>query len=215
MKTIAIWTMVTAFLLLGGCTSAESYVKAGYNFAGLDKIAVIDVQCNVISDAAKNQIADFIGMELLKKGYTVIERAQVEALLEEHKFQKTELTSQTGAARAGRILNVPTVVVVNIPNFDEEISMTAKMIDVEDASILWMGSGSGTTGRFLSTIFGAAVGAGAGAAVSGDDDKLLGGVIGGVLGGAAGRALTPQKAKKAQKIIKKMCKSLPYRLPAR
>ena len=215
MKTIAIWAPVLAFLVVGGCTSAESYVKAGFNFDEVDKVAVIDVQCNVISDAAKSQIADFLGMELLKKGYTVIERAQVESLLKEHEFQATDVTSQEGAARAGRILNVPTVVVINIPNFGEEINMTAKMIDVENAGVLWMGSGSGTTGRTLSTIFGAAAGAGAGAAVSGDDDKLLGGIAGGVLGGAAGRALSPQKAEKAQKIIKKMCKSLPYRLPGR
>lgn len=215
MKINCVYVLVIAILLIGGCSSGESYVKAGYDFAGLDKIAIADVQGDVAGEAAKNQIADFFGMELLRRGYMPIERAQVQSLLEEHEFQASDLTTDEGAARAGRILNVPVVLVVNIPNFGEEMSMTAKMIDVEDGSVLWMGSGLGSTGRTLATIFGAAGGAAAGVAIAGGDtdDRTIGGIAGGVLGGVAGRALSPQKAQKAQEMIKKMCKSLPYRYP--
>ncbi len=215
MKIICAYVFVMVILLAGGCSSGESYVKAGYNFAGLDKIAIADVQGDVGSEAAKNQIADFFAMELMKKGYTPVERAQVQSLLKEHEFQASDLTTDEGAARAGRILNVPVVLVVNIPNFGEEMSMTAKMIDVEDGSVLWAGSGLGSTGRSLATIAGAAGGAVAGVAVAGGDtdDRTIGGIAGGVLGGVAGQALSPQKAQKAQEMIKKMCKSLPYRYP--
>jgi hypothetical protein len=215
MKIVCVYMLVIAILLIGGCSSGESYVKAGYDFAGLDKIAIVDVQGDVAGEAAKNQIADFFGMELMKKGYTPVERAQVQSLLKEHEFQASDLTTDEGAARAGRILNVPVVLVVNIPNFGEEISMTAKMLDVEDGTVLWMGSGLGSTGRTLATIAGAAGGAVAGVAIAGGetDDRTVGGIAGGVLGGVAGRALSPQKAQKAQEIIKKMCKSLPHRFP--
>lgn len=215
MKINCVYVLVIAILLIGGCSSGESYVKAGYDFTRLDKIAIVDVQGDVAGEAAKNQIADFFVMELMKKGYTPVERAQVQSLLEEHEFQASDLTTDEGAARAGRILNVPVVLVVNIPNFGEEMSMTAKIIDVEDGSVLWMGSGLGSTGRTLATIFGAAGGAAAGVAVAGGDtdDRTIGGIAGGVLGGVAGRALSPQKAQKAQEMIKKMCKSLPYRYP--
>jgi hypothetical protein len=215
MKINCVYVLVIAILLIGGCSSGESYVKAGYDFARLDKIAIADVQGDVSGEAAKNQIADFFVMELMKKGYTPIERAQVQSLLEEHEFQASDLTTDEGAARAGRILNVPVVLVVNIPNFGEEMSMTAKMIDVEDGSVLWAGSGMGSTGRTLATIAGAAGGAAAGVAVAGGDtdDRTIGGIAGGVLGGVAGQALSPQKAQKAQEMIKKMCKSLPYRYP--
>ena len=215
MKINCVYVLVIALLLIGGCSSGESYVKAGYDFTRLDKIAIADVQGDVAGEAAKNQIADFFEMELLRRGYMPIERAQVQSLLEEHEFQASDLTTDDGAARAGRILNVPVVLVVNIPNFGEEMSMTAKMIDVEDGSVLWAGSGLGSTGRTLATIFGAAGGAAAGVAVAGGDtdDRTIGGIAGGVLGGVAGRALSPQKAQKAQEMIKKMCKSLPYRYP--
>jgi hypothetical protein len=217
MKIVVVCAVVIAVMLIGGCSSGESYVKAGYDFTRLDKIAIVDVQGDISSEPAKNQIADFFGMELLKKGFEPVERAQVQTLLKEQKFQTSGLTSQEGAAKAGRILNVPAVLVVNIPNFGEQMSMTAKMIDVETAGILWMGSGSGKTQKTLSTIFGAAAGAGAGAAagaaVGGKDSTVIGGVAGGVLGGVAAHELSPQKAEKAQQVIKKICKGLPGKPP--
>ena len=214
MRTVCLCTLLVA-LLFGGCATGtgESFMRAGYDFSQLDKVAVIEVSGAVRGEAAKNQIGDFFAMELLKKGYTPVERAQVQALLKEQKFQATDVTSAEGAARAGRILNVPAVLLVNIPTYREEMNMTVKMIDVEDGGILWMGSGSGRTGKTLSTILGAAAGAAGGVVIAGDDkdDKVLGGVIGGVLGGVAGRALSPQQAVQVQKIIKKICVELPPR----
>jgi len=211
MKTTCLFLLAATVLYVGGCSSAESYVRAGYDFSKVDKIAVVDVVGDVRGDLAKNQISDFFVMELLKKGYLPVERAQVQSLLQEHKFQSGQLTPAEDAARAGRILNVPAVLIVNVSVSGEEVNMTGKMIDVEDASVLWLGSGSGSTGRTLSTIAGAAAGAGAGVVVGGEDNEVLGGVIGGVLGGVAGRALSPQVAEKTREIVKKMCKDLPLR----
>jgi hypothetical protein len=212
MKKVCLNVLLIAVLFVVGCSKGESYVRAGYDFSKLTKVAVVDVAGVVEGDAAKNQIADFFGMELLKKGYTVVERAQVQTLLDEQDFQASDLTNTEDAAKAGRILNIPVAFVVNIPKYNQDMSMTAKMIDVEDASILWMGTASGTTGKTLATIFGAAAGAAAGAGVAGEGNELAGGIIGGVLGGVAGNALSPQQAEHLQKMAKKMCKDLPMRL---
>lgn len=211
MKTVYICVLMSSVVILNACSSGESYFRAGYDFDRVNKIAVVDVVGPVGGDAAKNQISDFFIMELLKKGYAPVERAQVQSLLKEQDFQASEITVAEGAAQAGKILNVPAVLVVNVPEFDDKISMTAKMVDVQDASILWLASGSGKSSELLSTITGAALGAGAGIAVSGEDDKVIGGTVGGVLGGAAGHVLSPQKAEKTKEIIKKMCQSLPQR----
>ena len=219
MKIVSVCAAVITVMLIGGCSSGESYAKAGYDFTRLDKVAVVDVQGDINGEPAKNQIADFFAMELLKKGFAPVERTQVQTLLKEQQFQTSGLTSPEGAAKAGRILNIPAAMIVNIPNFGEEISMTAKIVDVENAGILWMGSGSGKTGTLLSTILGTVAGAGAGAAagevVGGKDSTAIGTVAGGVLGGAAGYELSPQKAEKAREIIKKICKTLPTRPPAK
>ncbi len=211
MKAVVLNVLLIALLFVIGCSKGESYVRAGYDFSKLTKVAVIEVAGVVEGDTAKNQIADFFRMELMKKGYTVVERAQVQTLLDEQDFQASDLTNTEDAAKAGRILNIPVVLVVNIPKYNQDMSMTAKMIDVEDASILWMGSASGTTGKTLATIFGAAAGAAAGAGVAGEGNELAGGIIGGVLGGVAGNALSPQQAEHLQKMAKKMCKDLPMR----
>ncbi len=214
MRTICICTLLTV-MVAGGCASqkGESYSKVGFNFGSLDQVAVLEVSGAVRGDAAKNQIGDFFAMELIKRGYTPVERARVQSLLKEQEFQASDITSDAGAAKAGEILNVSAVLLVNIPTYKEEMNMTAKIINVEDGSILWVGSASGSTGKTLSTVAGAVAGAAVGAVVAGGDtrDRVAGGVIGGVIGGVAGNALSPQQAEQVQKLIKKLCKEMPDR----
>lgn len=212
MRIVCVCTLLAA-LVVGGCASGkgESYSRVGFNFAELDKVAILEVSGAVSGETVKNQIGTFFEMELMKRGYTPVERSRVQALLKEQEFQASDITSSENAARAGHILNVPAVLLINIPKYKEEMSMTAKMINVEDGGILWIGNGSGSTGKTFSTILGAAAGAAAGAVVAGGDssDRVVGGVIGGVLGGVAGQALSPQQEEQVQKIIKKVCESMP------
>jgi len=214
MRTISAFVTVMALWLAGGCTSGQSYELPGYDFNKINKVAIVDVVGDVGSNMAKNQLSDMFAMELVKKGFTPVERSQVQSLLKEHEFQAGNLTPEEDAVRAGKILNVPAVAIINVSVRGEEMSMTAKIIEVETGAVVWIGSGSGSTGRTLATIAGAAAGAGAGAAIGGKDNRVFGGIVGGVLGGVAGRALSPQVAEKAQQIIKKMCKNLPYRTAA-
>jgi len=202
---------VVSLVLLSGCTSGEGYYRKDYDYSNVQKIAVVDVIGPVGGEAARNQIADFFAMELLKKGYSPIERAQVHVLLKEQEFQASAITSSEDAAKAGRILNVPAVLIVNVPKFGEDIQMTAKMVNVEDGSILWMSTGKGKGGKTLGTIVGAAAGAIIGYAATGEDDKVLGAIGGGVAGGAAGNLLTPDEAEKMLEIIRKVCETLPSR----
>ena len=216
MRTLYV-SMILTVVIAEGCASqkGESYSRVGFNFGTLDKIAILDVSGAVHGEAAKNQIADYFNMELIQRGYTPVERSEVQKILKEQEFQASDITSNTDAAKAGKILNVPAVLLVNIPTYKEDMDMTAKIIDVEDGSILWVGSASGSTGKTLSTIVGAAAGAAAGAVIAGGDtrDKVAGGVIGGVLGGVAGNALSPRQAEQVQKLIKKLCKDMPPRYP--
>jgi len=213
-KHACVLAVLAAVIAACGCTSGESYTAPGFNFANLNKVAIVEVDSPLGSRAAENQIADFFAMELLKKGYTPIERQQVDAILKEQEFQAGSLTSNEEAARAGRILNVPAVMIVNIPTWGERIDMTAKLVKVEDGSILWLGTGSGGTRKTLSTVVGAAIGAGAGAAVGGGDssDRAVGAVVGGVAGGLAGHALSPSEAKASQNLVRKIMESLPPRV---
>ncbi len=202
MRTTLCMSIVTV-LLIGGCSTQDSSYRPDYNFGEVDKIAIVAIEGAVRSEAAKNQIADLFMMELLKKGYAPVERAQVKALLMEQELQSTDLTSAEGAVEAGLILEVPAVFIVNIPHFGENISMTAKLMDVNDGIILWMGRGEGKGGRSLLNVFG--IGAGAGS----EDDALLADFDGGLLDSGTGQPLSPQETNNMQSIIKRICHSLP------
>ncbi|MBC8472322.1 MAG: hypothetical protein H8D56_22910 [Planctomycetes bacterium] len=200
--------MLIAILFIGGCASgrAESHSRAGYNFSMLDSVAVVAVEGALQSRAAKNQIAEYFEMELLKKGYAPKEWSNIAAALEEKEVKAEDLGTEAGLAEAAEIINVPAILIVNIPHFGDEIFITAKMVDVADGSVLWIGSGTSKTGGILG------LGSGWGAGRSQEND-LFGGVPGGVMGGGvADYALSPQDAEKVQRLIRRMCNTLPSRL---
>jgi len=211
MRWITVIALLCAIIVLNGCTSGESYYRSDYNFSAVDKIAVINVVGPVGGEAARNQISSFFEMELLQRGFNPVERAQIHELLKEQKFQASSVTSDEGATHAGRILNVPVVMLINVPKFGNDIQLSAKMIDVEDGSILWMGNASGSANKTLGTVIGAAAGAAVGVAATGHDDRVVGGIAGGAVGGLAGNMLTPDTATKMREITKKVCQNMPAR----
>lgn len=217
MKAVFIGLLLTT-MVLAGCASseAESQAAIGYDFSALDRVAIVEVTGRIYGEAVKNQVANMFMMELMERGYTVVERSQVKAVLKEQEFQSSDITTDQGAARAGQILNVPAVMMIDIPKYkDEKVSMTAKMIEVETGAVLWVGQGTGSTGKTLSTLVGAGLGAAAGAVLAGGDssDRVIGGVIGGVVGGVAGNALSPEQEKQVRKVVDKVTASLPSRVP--
>jgi hypothetical protein len=191
MRTITAVALLTILMLVGGCASDKNYVKAGFDFSALDKIAVIDVRGDINTDAAKNQIADLFEAELIKKGYTPMERTRAQTLLKEQQLQTFDLAAPRDVARAGLILNVPAVLVIDIPELGEEMTITAKMIDTETGGILWMTDESGGIGAKLAAIL----------------------RLGPAMPDQTSQGLSPQKAGQAKTIIKKMCKTLPAAAP--
>jgi len=205
---IVVNILLIALLFVGGCGSgrAESHFRAGYNFSMLDSVAVVAVEGALKSQAARNQIAECFEMEFLKKGYAPKEWTSVAAALEDEQVEASELNTDEGVAQAGDIVNVPAVLIINIPHYGDGITITAKLVDVADGSVLWIGNGTTKTGG----LFGFADGWGSRSAASEND--LFGGVPGGMMGGASSVALSPQEVDKVQRLIRRMCKTLPSRL---
>jgi len=203
---IVINILVIAVLLIGGCrTQRESSFRAGYDFSGVNKVAIVSVEGALPSEVAKDEIADFFAIELLERGYAPMGRAQVRASLAEQESgdEIADLTTPEGAVEAGLALDVPAVLTIKIPHFGEEISISATMIDVEDRSILWLATDTGRGGGGFSSIFSSKSG-------GRNDEGLLGPVMGDVMGSTE-QPLSPQDAERAQRIVKNMCRSLPMK----
>ncbi|MHC4324111.1 MAG: hypothetical protein ACYSUX_07545 [Planctomycetota bacterium] len=196
--------IIATVLIIGGCrTQQESSYRAGYDFSGVDKVAIVSVEGALPSEVAMDEIADFFAIELLERGYAPMGRAQVRASLAEQETDAeiADLTTPEGAVAAGLALDVPAVLTIKVPHFGDEISISAAMIDVEDHSILWLSKGPTRGGSGFSTMFRSNSG-------SGNEEGLLGPVMGDVLG-STDQPLSPQDAERIQRIVKKMCRSLP------
>ena len=204
-------------LMVTACASVSGsgQYNQTYDFSSIERTAVVSVE-GVGGDAARGQIANLFNQALLGLGYSPIERSQINAVLEEQDFSRSAVTSASGAAQAGRILNVDSVVLVNLPEFGDNMSMSAQMIDVEDGTILWSASGSARTGadmtRRAGQLLGAIGGGIIGAEVGGDSTGAVVGGVGGAVGGdILGDRLSKQRQEQAAVLVDQLTQSLPMR----
>lgn len=207
MRTLFVM-LITMGLLVGGCGSSQkSSSRQGYDFSGVEKVAVVSVEGALRSEVAKDQIADFFAMELLEHGYAPVGRAQVRSSLKKQEVDLADLGTTERAVEVGKLLDVPAVLAIDIPHFGEQISITGKMINVADGSILWLSSGRGKGKRTLSNVFGLSESSSDSSAAV--QDPMFTEVIGGAMGDLSKQPLSPEEARRAQSVIKKMCTSLP------
>lgn len=203
--------LLLCIVLIGttGCATSDSVISPAFHEIKPDKVALVAISGDIRGEAPKNQVEDFFVAEMLRKGYRVIERSRVDKVLAEQDFQHSDRTTDSNAARLGKVLNVPAVITLDANVEGEKVSVTGKMINTETAEVLWVGTGGGGSGGTLATAGGAVLGALAGSQVGGGSGRIVGGVTGGVLGGAAGKSLSPQTAKVVKKAIQQMVSELP------
>lgn len=206
--------LVVSLGLVSGCATKQaggSYDR-NYDFSSVEKVAVATVEGSLESEAAKQQLIGMFNMNLLDKGYSIVERQQIRDVMDERDFQSSGVTR---ASKMGKILNTDAAIIVNVPSYKKEMSISAKMIDVQSGSVVWTANGTAKTGEALSqvtsAIGGSAVGGVIGSGASDGDAgaTAAGGGVGGVAGAVAGKELAPQKAEQASKLIKELFKELP------
>ncbi len=195
-----------------GCgTTGQSVVSPSFQARQPERIAILQVAGDIRGTAAKNQVEDIFAMELMKKGYGIVERSRVQRMLEEQGLQVSEVTAEAAAAKAGEVLNVAAVAMIDVNVEGEHLSMTGRLVDTETGEALWIGSGRGGSGRTLATVGGAAAGAAVGTQVGGGRGTTAAIIAGGILGGAAGDTLAPRTLQVVERAIQKMVEGLPSR----
>lgn len=222
LKKLALAPLMIVLMLtlaVAGCASVSGSgeYNRSYDFASIERTAVVSVAGVGSQTAARDQIASMFNQALLGLGYSPIERSQINAVLEEQDFSRSALTRASGAAEAGRVLNVDSAVIITLPEFGDNMSMSAQMVDVEDGTILWSASGSARTGADMTRRAGQLIGAigggiiGAEVGSDGTTGAAVGGVGGAVGGGIIGDALSKQRQEQAAVLIDQLTLSLPER----
>lgn len=155
MRVLVYCLLAWLVLALAGCSSGffglsdpgESYIRTGYDFSKVEMVAIVDVVGAVDSEVAKNQVSEYFTAQLLKKGYAPIERQRAQGLLSQQGFSTDHVHPELYAVEAGQALQVPVVMLISIPSFGDEISITAKLIEVNSGSALWLGRASKGYGK--------------------------------------------------------------------
>ena len=210
--------LITLIALVAGCASVSGSgeYNRSYDFSTIERTAVVSVD-GIGGQAARDQVASMFNQAMLGRGYSPVERSQIKEVLSEQDFSRSDVTSASGAARAGEILNVDSVMLVNVPEFGNDMSMSAQMVDVQNGTILWSASGSARSGadmtrragQILGAIGGGIIGAEVGS--NGGTGAIVGGVGGAVGGGIAGDALSKQRQEQTAVLVDQLTQSLPTR----
>jgi hypothetical protein len=168
---------ISAYLLLisifiSGC-APNMAIKPGYDFSGIKRIAVLNFDGEKGSAAA-----DIFILELMKKGFDVIERSRIESIIKEQDLGASGLIEPSTAKSIGKIFGVDAIITGSIIQYlpaqkrtvffpvgdtvvitpglylvergnnyviymtDAEIGISARMIDVETGSVVWVASDS-------------------------------------------------------------------------
>ncbi len=99
-------------------------------------VAILDLEGRGISDLEAATLTDRLRSEMVTVGaFVVVERGQMEMLLEEQGFQQTGCTSAECAVEVGKLLGVQKMVTGSIGKLGELYTVDARMFDVQTGEI--------------------------------------------------------------------------------
>lgn len=151
--------LALASLLLVGCASVNVHKSPSFSFDSVNKIGVTSFTS---SDQGMGQIvADQAGFEFAKKGYTVVDRGQIQSLISEKSLNMTGITDEQSSQLSimgvsellvGSLSAPPCATVMEpvnntyIPTQQCSASMSMKLIRVANGETLWQANASHSRG---------------------------------------------------------------------
>lgn len=119
-------TCLPALLLsVFGCATApdiitDSYLKPGIDFSKFERVAVMGFTDAPNVPGSGKEIADIAGLEMLKKGYDILERNQVEVILHEQRLGLSGVLESETVNQVGKILGVKAIITGTVGSYHRE-----------------------------------------------------------------------------------------------
>lgn len=150
--------LISAFivsLFLSSCAVESVIVKPGYDFTQIKRVAVIDFNDASYFNRSGALVSDLFVKYLLKTGFNVVERQELEAILREHQLSIQGILNREQVKEFGKISGVDALVTGSIsmliperdfyeggnPRFiAAQVGVTCRMISVETGEVLWAAS---------------------------------------------------------------------------
>lgn len=104
-------------------------------------IAVLDLTAKDVPRVAANAVSDIIRSEFVNIGnFTVVERSQMNAILEEQGLQMSGCTDSACAVQFGKILSAKRIVIGEVSKIKKKVMITARYVDVGSGESLFSAS---------------------------------------------------------------------------
>lgn len=148
-------------IVIAGCTpivtqpNVKSTITPNFNN---DKYKSVAVYVNDNENDRYRHIEEEFIKAMISKGYDIPARSDLSSIIKEQDFQNSNI-SDSSAAKLGKLIDVHAIVIVSV-NFIErydsvkrrvvkESEISARMIDVENGEILWIGKSTSGPYRFV------------------------------------------------------------------
>lgn len=135
MKKTIVWILIKTFLfyiIIGNLTFISAQQKKKTTTA----VLTFQSKGGVTSNEAST-LTDRLRTELVRLGtYTVLERGQMDEILEEQGFSISGCTSSECAIEAGRLLGVQTMIAGDVGKVGNVLTIDVRMFDVASGKIL-------------------------------------------------------------------------------
>ncbi len=100
-------------------------------------VAVLDFESDYFAKTITKTVTEkFIQLLLKDGGYVVVERNQIDKVLNELGFQSTGCTDKSCAVQIGKILNAERIFIGSINNIGDIIALHVKEVDVSNGQVL-------------------------------------------------------------------------------
>jgi curli biogenesis system outer membrane secretion channel CsgG len=148
------WLMLLFLMILifdSGCM-LRTGVKKSFNFKKIDRIAVLVFES---SDNPKygEMVTDLFTGKLIDEGCNIVERTELENILQEQKLSMSGVIDSGQIIQAGKLWGADAVIVGSVPeckppagNQGAEVTIKCRMIYVKTGQVVWTAYNSSTIG---------------------------------------------------------------------
>ena len=125
---MSIKRIIFIILILAAFVSAPAFSK--------DRVAVLDFEAKDVGESDALAIADLFRSDLVATGnFIVLERGNMQSILNEHQLQMTGITNDASASEIGELLAVNYLFLGNLSKFGNKFIMVIDKINVKTGEI--------------------------------------------------------------------------------
>ena len=103
-----------------------------FDTEGDTTMAVFDFKAHGVSESLAKSVTELFLVNLVdSKEMKIVERTDIEKIMQEHELMLTGLTDESDAIEAGKLLSANKVLIGSVNKFGSKLLLTARVVDVE------------------------------------------------------------------------------------